>query len=65
MTTTAAPPDQPAAPPVQMPIWTPGDLNAFFGLGINLLVNVLVLGSLAAGVVHISGHDVNGVILPA
>jgi AGZA family xanthine/uracil permease-like MFS transporter len=65
MTTTAAPPDQTPAPPVQVPIWTPGDLNAFFGLGINLLVNVLVLGSLAAGVVHISGHDVNGVILPA
>ncbi len=66
MTTTTAPPtgDTPA-PPFQVPIWTPGDLNAFFGLGINLLVNVLVLGSLAAGVVHISGHDVNGVILPA
>ena len=65
MTTTAAPPDQVPPQPVQVPIWTPGDLNAFFGLGINLLVNVLVLGSLAAGVVHISGHDVNGVILPA
>ncbi len=64
-TTTAAPSDQAPAPPFRVPIWTPGDLNAFFGLGINLLVNVLVLGSLAAGVVHISGHDVNGVILPA
>jgi adenine/guanine/hypoxanthine permease len=52
-------------PPFRIPLWAPGDLNAFFGLGINLLVNVLVLSSLAAGVVHISRHDVNGVILPA
>ena len=47
------------------PLWTRGDLNAFFGLGINMLVNVLVLTGLAAGVVQISGDDVFGVILPA
>ncbi len=29
------------------PFWTRGDLNAFFGFGINMLVNVLVLSGLA------------------
>jgi len=48
-----------------IPLWTRGDLNAFFGLGINMLVNVLVLTGLAAGVVQISGGDVFGTILPA
>jgi AGZA family xanthine/uracil permease-like MFS transporter len=47
------------------PIWTRGDLNAFFGFFINMLVNVLVLTSLAVGVVQIPGGDVTGVILPA
>ncbi|MEA2143346.1 MAG: adenine/guanine/hypoxanthine permease, partial [Solirubrobacteraceae bacterium] len=47
------------------PLWSRGDLNAFFGLGINMLVNVLVLTGLAAGVVQISGGDVFGTILPA
>ncbi len=27
------------------PLWTRGDLNAFFGLGINMLVNVLVIAA--------------------
>ncbi|MEA2462179.1 MAG: adenine/guanine/hypoxanthine permease, partial [Actinomycetota bacterium] len=49
----------------RLPLWTRGDLNAFFGLGINMLVNVLVLAGLAAGVVQISAHDVYRVILPA
>jgi hypothetical protein len=31
----------------KLPFWTRGDLNAFFGLGINMLVNVLVLAGLA------------------
>src|ERR671935_44941 len=35
-----------------VPFWTRGDLNAFFGLGINMLVNVLVLAGLCTGVVH-------------
>jgi AGZA family xanthine/uracil permease-like MFS transporter len=47
------------------PLWTRGDLNAFFGLGINMLVNVLVIAGLTAGVVHISAHDTFRVILPA
>ncbi|MEH3054199.1 MAG: hypothetical protein PGN13_09370 [Patulibacter minatonensis] len=50
---------------VAPPFWTRGDLNAFFGFGINMLVNVLVLAGLAMGVVQISGDDVYGTILPA
>jgi AGZA family xanthine/uracil permease-like MFS transporter len=46
-------------------LWTRGDLNAFFGLGINMLVNVLVIAGLMVGVVHLSGHDSFRVILPA
>ena len=42
-----------------------GDTNAFFGLGFNTLVNVLVLSGLCLGVVNIPGSDVFGVILPA
>jgi AGZA family xanthine/uracil permease-like MFS transporter len=49
----------------RLPFWTRGDLNAFFGLGINMLVNVLVLAGLAAGVVNIPAHDVYRIILPA
>src|SRR6201747_2846973 len=51
--------------PLKLPLWTRGDLNAFFGLGINMLVNVLVLAGLAVGVVNIPAHDVYRVILPA
>ncbi len=47
------------------PLWTRGDLNAFFGLGINMLVNVLVIAGLMVGVVHLSPHDSFRVILPA
>jgi AGZA family xanthine/uracil permease-like MFS transporter len=48
-----------------IPLWTRGDLNAFFGLGINMLVNVLVLAGLTIGVVGLSGDDVYQTILPA
>src|SRR3954466_10819030 len=48
-----------------IPLWTRGDLNAFFGLGINMLVNVLVLAGLCLGVVHMPAHDVYRVVLPA
>jgi AGZA family xanthine/uracil permease-like MFS transporter len=46
-------------------LWSKGELNAAFGFGINMLVNVLVLAGLAAGVVKIPGDDVFGTILPA
>jgi AGZA family xanthine/uracil permease-like MFS transporter len=45
------------------PLWTRGDLNAFFGLGINMLVNVLVIAGLMTGVVKLSSHDAFQVIL--
>ena len=40
----ATPPAEPATEkPVSIPWWTRGDTNAFFGLGFNILVNVLTL----------------------
>lgn len=51
--------------PLKLPWWVAGDTNAFFGLGFNTLVNVLVLSGLCLGVVNIPGSDVFGVILPA
>jgi AGZA family xanthine/uracil permease-like MFS transporter len=50
---------------LKLPWWVAGDTNAFFGLGFNTLVNVLVLSGLCLGVVNIPGADVFGVILPA
>ncbi|MCU1665125.1 MAG: adenine/guanine/hypoxanthine permease [Pseudonocardiales bacterium] len=50
---------------LRQPWWVAGDTNAFFGLGFNTLVNVLVLSGLCLGVVNIPGADVFGVILPA
>jgi AGZA family xanthine/uracil permease-like MFS transporter len=65
MTSTATlAPAEPATPP-KLPLWTSGDTNAFFGLGFNVMVNVLVLTGLCLGVVHIPNSDVFGVILPA
>jgi adenine/guanine/hypoxanthine permease len=46
-------------------LWVPGDLNAFFGLFTNVLLNVLVLSGLSLGVVHIPADTVFGRILPA
>ncbi|WP_300007827.1 regulator [Pseudonocardia sp.] len=51
--------------PITLSWWVAGDTNAFFGLGFNTLVNVLVLSGLCLGVVNIPGADVFGVILPA
>jgi AGZA family xanthine/uracil permease-like MFS transporter len=51
--------------PLKLPLWASGDTNAFFGLGFNVMVNVLVLTGLCIGVVNIPAHDVYGVILPA
>jgi AGZA family xanthine/uracil permease-like MFS transporter len=46
-------------------LWVPGDWNAFFGLGTNVLLNVLVLSGLALFVVGIPNDTVVGRILPA
>ena len=54
-----------SGPAVRLPWWTNGDTNASFGLGFNVLVNVLVLSSLSIAVIGISSKDVYGTILPA
>ncbi len=65
MTTTGtAPATAPSTPP-PLPYWVRGDLNAFFGLGFNVLVNVLVLTGLCIGVVNLAPGDVYGTIVPA
>ena len=49
----------------KVPWWTRGDLNAFFGLAFNILVNVLTLTSLLIFVVHLPATVVLGTVLPA
>jgi AGZA family xanthine/uracil permease-like MFS transporter len=46
-------------------IWTPGDWNAFFGFGTNILVNLLVLTGLLRFVLKMPDELVFGRILPA
>ena len=46
-------------------LWTPGDWNALFGFGTNILVNLLVLTGLLLGVVKLPPDIVFGRILPA
>src|ERR1700735_1607243 len=45
--------------------WVPGDWNAFFGFGTNILVNVLVLTGLLRFVIKMPDDIVFGRILPA
>src|SRR6476619_971876 len=59
------PPVEPAPQIKSLPLWTRGDTNAFFGLGFNILVNVLTLTGLMIGVVSVPASDVLGTILPA
>lgn len=58
-------PSPPPSPGLRLPWWTPGDTNAAFGLGFNVLVNVLVLSSLCIGVLGLSQDNVYGTIVPA
>ncbi len=46
-------------------LWTPGDWNAFFGFGTNILVNMLVLTGLLRFVLKMPDTLVFGRILPA
>ncbi|WP_045224346.1 hypothetical protein [Methyloterricola oryzae] len=46
-------------------LWTPGDWNALFGFGTNILVNLLVLTGLMRFVLHMPDELVFGRILPA
>ena len=54
----ADPPVDPAPPTTVLPLWTRGDTNAFFGLGFNILVNVLTLTGLMIGVVSLRTSSV-------
>jgi AGZA family xanthine/uracil permease-like MFS transporter len=54
-TTTGKPP----------PLWTPGDWNAYFGFGTNILVNLLTLTGLLRFVLKMPDELVFGRILPA
>jgi AGZA family xanthine/uracil permease-like MFS transporter len=49
----------------QPALWTPGDWNAFFGFGTNILVNMLVLTGLLRYVLKMPDEIVFGRILPA
>lgn len=66
---TAAPAAQTAdhatVPPARLPWWTPGDWNGLFGLGTNVLLNVIVLTGLCLAVVQIPADTVYGRVLPA
>ena len=46
-------------------LWVPGDWNAFFGFGTNILVNMLVLTGLLRFVLKLPDSLVFGRILPA
>src|ERR1700739_3510703 len=46
-------------------LWTPGDWNAFFGFGTNILVNMLTLTALLRFVLKMPDSLVFGRILPA
>ena len=50
---------------LRVPWWTKGDLNAFFGLAFNILVNVLTLTGLLIFVVQMPPQTVLGTVLPA
>ena len=63
MSTTTTAPRQ--IGPVKIPLWVAGDLNAFFGLGTNVMLNVIVLSGLLLFVVHLPAGDVYGSVLPA
>ena len=50
----------------RLPLWVPGDLNAFFGLGTNVMLNVIVLAGLCLYVLKLDARSiVYGSILPA
>lgn len=51
--------------PVQIKWWVKGDWNGLFGLGTNVLLNVIVLAGLCLAVVHLPDSTVYGRILPA
>src|SRR5947209_369623 len=54
-----------ATPPAGPRPWVPGDWNAFFGFGTNILVNLLVLTGLLRFVLKMPDALVFHTILPA
>jgi len=54
-----------ARPASSPPLWTPGDWNAFFGFGTNILVNLIVLTGLLRFVLQMPNDLIFGRILPA
>src|SRR6476659_10891485 len=54
-----------SAVPAGPRLWVIGDLNGFFGLFTNVLLNVIVLTGLCLGVVNLPADTVFGRILPA
>ena len=48
----------------QPTLWTPGDWNAFFGFGTNILVNLLTLTALLRFVLKMPDDPVFGRICP-
>ncbi|MEO6943091.1 MAG: hypothetical protein ABI053_00080, partial [Lacisediminihabitans sp.] len=55
----------PTSAPVQIKWWVKGDWNGLFGLGTNVLLNVIVLSGLCLAVVHMPDNIVYGRVLPA
>ncbi|MCK8787538.1 hypothetical protein M0638_24515 [Roseomonas sp. NAR14] len=55
----------PAPPGAGPRLWTPGDWNALFGFGTNILVNLLTLSVLLRFVLHMPDEITFGRILPA
>ena len=51
--------------PVQIKWWVKGDWNGLFGLGTNVLLNVIVLSGLCLAVIQLPDDVVFGRILPA
>ncbi|MFA5955240.1 regulator [Hyphomicrobium sp.] len=49
----------------KLPLWTPGDWNAYFGFGTNILVNMLVLTGLLQFVIKMPPDIIFHRILPA
>ncbi|MCF3648372.1 hypothetical protein [Synoicihabitans lomoniglobus] len=54
-----------ALPPAKPKLWVPGDWNAFFGFGTNILVNLLTMTGLLTFVLGFPNELVFGRILPA
>ena len=62
---SSAPAQTTTAAPVQIKWWVKGDWNGLFGLGTNVLLNVIVLSGLCLAVVHMPDNIVYGRVLPA